>query len=105
MNCFGDSVVSFSEKVLGVCKKIPKGKVTTYSEIAKAINSPKSMRAVGNALNKNENIILVPCHRVVRSNGFAGGYAEGTKRKINLLRKEGVVVSNEGKIDLKKFFV
>jgi len=59
---------------------------------------------VGNALNKNfsKNI---PCHRVVRSDGFVGGYRGGIKKKIAILRSEGILVSRAGKIDLKKFGV
>jgi methylated-DNA-[protein]-cysteine S-methyltransferase len=96
-------MVVFNELVLEKCKEIPKGKVTTYKELACAIGSPNSARAVGNALNKNKNLVVVPCHRVVRSNGFVGGYTKGIKKKIELLESEGVeVVFN--KINLKKYF-
>ncbi len=60
----------FSEKVLNLTQKIPKGKVTTYKEIAKALNT-KAYRAVGNVLNKNKNPVVIPCHRVVKSTGDA----------------------------------
>jgi methylated-DNA-[protein]-cysteine S-methyltransferase len=94
---------SFELRVLGICKRIPKGKVSTYKEIAKKVASPSSARAVGNALNKNKNLVVVPCHRVVLSSGFVGGYAKGTKRKTRLLKSEGVEISKRGKIDLKKY--
>lgn len=81
----------FSEKVYATVAKIPKGKTMTYKELAKAAGRPKAYRAVGNILNKNEDFKRVPCHRVVRSDGKAGGYALGEKRKRELLRQEGVL--------------
>jgi len=94
---------NFSERVWLACAKIPKGKVSTYASIDKAIGSSGAARAVGNALNKNPDILRTPCHRVVRSDGFVGGYAYGAKKKIALLNKEGVLISAVGKINLKKF--
>lgn len=82
----------FSERVYGLCKRIPKGKISTYKEIAKALNC-KAYRAVGNALNKNP-YKEVPCHRVINSSGSIGGFALGTKRKIEILRKEGIKITN-----------
>ncbi len=72
--------------------KIPKGKVRTYKEIAKAIGKPNSSRAVANACAKNPYPIVVPCHRVIRSDGLIGGYSGigGTKRKKELLEREGI---------------
>jgi len=93
--------MSFSEKCYSVLKKIPRGKVVTYKQIASSFNS-RAYRAVGNALNKNSCLIKVPCHRVIRSDGNLGGYVLGVKKKINLLKKEGVEVI-KGKVDLKKF--
>ncbi len=94
----------FSEKCYGLLKKIPKGRVSTYKEIALALRC-KAYRAVGNAMKMNKNAPFVPCHRVVKSNGEIGGYM-GTKvnilKKIKLLKKEGVQVLN-GEIDLDKF--
>jgi methylated-DNA-[protein]-cysteine S-methyltransferase len=92
----------FGNKVLFACRKIPKGKVSTYKEIAKFMKNPNSSRAVGNALNKNPDTKFTPCHRVVKSNGEVGGYAKGTKKKILILKKEGVEIIN-GKIDLEKY--
>ncbi len=78
----------FKEKVYEVVKKIPKGKVLTYKEVARRAGSPKAFRAVGNILNKNHNP-KIPCHRVVKSDGTTGGYNRGVKNKIMILRKEG----------------
>ncbi len=74
--------------------KIPKGSVKTYKQVAIAINSPKSARAVANACGKNPYAPTVPCHRVVRSNGSLGGFsaAGGTRVKKKLLKKEGFLL-------------
>jgi methylated-DNA-[protein]-cysteine S-methyltransferase len=70
--------------------RIPEGKITTYGDIAKALGNPCASRAVGRILNKNPNPVVVPCHRVVMSNGSIGGYAFGSARKKELLAKEGL---------------
>ncbi|MBU0894287.1 MAG: MGMT family protein [Nanoarchaeota archaeon] len=88
---------SFSEKIYKLTSKVPKGKVTTYGELAKALNC-KAYRAVGTAMNKNPNWPKVPCHRVVKSNGQVGDFASGVKKKIKLLKKEGIEVK-KGKIE------
>ena len=74
--------------------KIPKGEVKTYKQVAKAINRPKSARAVANACAKNPYAPRVPCHRVIRSNGTYGGFSApgGTKLKKKLLKKEGFML-------------
>lgn len=92
----------FNERCYKFLKKVPKGKVTTYKELARAMNS-KAYRAVGNAMNKNPNAPRVPCHRVINSSGDIGGFSSGIKNKIKILEKEGVEVKNN-KIDLKKYF-
>ena len=76
-------MTTFSDKVYALCKKIPKGKVTTYKIIAKKLKT-KAYRAVGNALNKNKTPIKIPCHRVVSSDRSIGGYSKGVKKKIQL---------------------
>ena len=80
----------FQLKVWKYLKTIPKGKVKTYKQVAKAINSPKSARAVANACANNPYAPEVPCHRVIRSDGKLGGYsgAGGIKKKAKLLRGE-----------------
>lgn len=84
-------MTSFQEKVLEIVKKIPKGNVLTYKEVAKLAGLPRAWRAVGNILNKNKNQ-KIPCHRVIRSDGKIGGYKRGTKNKIFLLKKEGLII-------------
>jgi methylated-DNA-[protein]-cysteine S-methyltransferase len=93
--------MNFQEKCYKVLKTVPKGKITTYKEIAKALNS-KAYRAVGTAMNKNPYAPKVPCHRVINSNGNVGNFASGTKNKIKLLKKEGIEIKNN-KIDLNKY--
>ena len=85
---------SFQEKVYRVVSKIPKGNVLSYGQVALLVGRPRAGRAVGNILNKNFNPALVPCHRVIKSDGRVGGYRKGTKRKIALLKKEGVIIRN-----------
>jgi len=107
---------SFYEKCYAVLKKVPKGKVTTYKEIARSLNS-KAYRAVGTAMNKNPYSFAargwaggslpiserVPCHRVINSNGELGGFASGLKNKIKILKSEGIEIK-KNKIDLNKYF-
>jgi methylated-DNA-[protein]-cysteine S-methyltransferase len=85
---------SFKEKVFSIVKKIPQGKVMTYSEVAIKAGSPKAFRAVGNVLKRNYDP-KVPCHRVIRSDGKAGGYNRGRSEKIKKLKREGY----QGKIN------
>ncbi len=88
----------FQKRVWEAVSLIPRGKVTTYKEIARFLNM-KAYRAVGVALAKNPYAPKVPCHRVVKSNGEIGNYSAegGVQKKAELLQKEGVEVK-EGKI-------
>lgn len=85
--------MTFQESIYRVVKKIPKGKVLTYKQVAEKIGKPGAYRAVGNALNKNRNKD-VPCHRVIRSDGKIGGYAWGNKKKKEILKREGYPASD-----------
>jgi methylated-DNA-[protein]-cysteine S-methyltransferase len=93
---------TFDQRCYDLLLQIPKGKVTTYREIAHALET-KAYKAVGQAMNRNPNLVEVPCHRVVKSNGEVGGYATGSCRKLELLRREGVDVSEDGQVDLSKY--
>ena len=79
----------FQQQVWNAIQQIPYGEVQTYQWIADRIGSPKSARAVGNATGANPVSILIPCHRVIRSNGALGGYGGGLERKRQLLALEG----------------
>ena len=84
----------FQKKVWNYLKTIRKGTVKTYKQVAIAINSPKSARAVANAVGKNPFAPKIPCHRVIRSDGLLGGYSGkgGVKTKKLLLKREGIIV-------------
>lgn len=78
----------FAARVLAVVKKIPRGRVLTYQEVARRAGNHNAARAVGTILNKNYDP-KVPCHRVVRSDGLIGNYNRGANKKLQLLKKEG----------------
>ena len=82
----------FQIKVWNYLKKIPKGEVRTYLQVAKAIGKTKAHRAVANAVGKNPYPPKIPCHRVIRTDGSLGGYSGkgGIKTKLRLLRSEKV---------------
>ena len=88
------SGTKFQIKVWNYLKKIPKGKVKTYKEVAKGIGMPKAARAVANACGKNPYAPKIPCHRVIRSDGGLGGYSGrgGIRQKLKLLRSEKVAI-------------
>jgi methylated-DNA-[protein]-cysteine S-methyltransferase len=83
-----DHLPSFTRLVLKATSAIPRGYVTTYSEIAKALEKGRGARAVGNAEASNPLPLLIPCHRVVRANGEIGGYGLGTTVKREILTRE-----------------
>jgi O-6-methylguanine DNA methyltransferase len=80
----------FQRAVLEKCAQIPPGEIRPYGWIAKEIGKPDAVRAVGSALGRNPVPILIPCHRVVRTDGHIGNYAFGTQMKWDLLEAEGV---------------
>tara|TARA_B100000676_G_scaffold135990_1_gene134842 strand:+ start:245 stop:523 length:279 start_codon:yes stop_codon:yes gene_type:complete len=88
------SGTKFQIKVWNYLKKIPKGKVKTYKQVAKGIGMPKAARAVANACGKNPYAPKIPCHRVIRSDGSLGGYSGrgGIRQKLKLLRSEKVEI-------------
>jgi methylated-DNA-[protein]-cysteine S-methyltransferase len=94
-------VTKFQEKVYNLCRKVPKGKVTTYKIIAEKLGT-KAYRAVGNALNKNPYAPEVPCHRIINSDGSVGKFSKGINAKISLLKSEGVNVKGQ-KVDIGRF--
>ncbi len=83
-------VKAFKEKVFAVVRKIPKGKVLSYKEVARRAGNPNAARAVGSILHTNYNV-KIPCHRVVRSDGKLGGYNRGIERKREILVCEGAI--------------
>ncbi len=89
--------MKLEHKVYEKLLKVPKGKVTTYSELAKAVGLKNGQRAIGRMMNKNPFPVIVPCHRVILSTGKIGGYAWGEQVKTNMLSKEGIAIK-KGKI-------
>lgn len=87
------NLTAFQKKVYKAILDIPRGETRTYKWVAAKIGNPKAVRAVGTALKKNPYIIIVPCHRVIRSDGRLGGYAKGIQKKVELLKKEGFFVA------------
>ena len=79
----------FQRKVYRAILAIPAGQTRSYGWVARRLGHPNSARAVGGALHRNPFAPIVPCHRVVRSDGTLGGYARGLARKRRLLRQEG----------------
>ncbi|HAY74979.1 MAG TPA: cysteine methyltransferase [Opitutae bacterium] len=94
--------LTFDQRCHALLAQIPKGRVSTYRELAHALGS-KAYRAVGQAMNRNPNLMKVPCHRVIRSNGEIGGYALGADKKRELLLEEGIQVETNGRIRLSKY--
>ncbi len=98
---FLSNKTGFEKAVLVATFNIPKGKISTYKEIAKKIGRPRAHRAVGNALHKNPLAPIVPCHRVVRSDGRFGGEKKGAESRRNLLEKEGIPIE-DGSVRISK---
>lgn len=98
--------MTFTEKVYRELKKVPPGKVVTYKILAEKL-STRAYRAVGTAMKNNPLAPVVPCHRVVCSDGKIGGYMGKTsgkevEKKIEMLKDEGVEII-DGKVDLDKY--
>lgn len=77
--------------------QVPKGKVTTYGELAKAVGLKNGQRVIGQIMNRNPFPVVIPCHRVVKSDGKVGGYFYGEKVKTKMLSNEGIPIK-DGKI-------
>src|SRR5262245_59058288 len=97
------SQMTFNQKVWALTSRIPRGHVTTYGEIARALDT-HAYRAVGNALNKNPYAPGVPCHRVVGSTGKLTGFGGGLPKKRELLRREGLIVTNDDRVEVESFY-
>lgn len=97
-------MTEFQMRIYEAVKKIPCGMVITYGEAARAAGSPKAARAVGNILHKNPFFGVVPCHRVVHADGaLASSFAfGGEKIQREMLEKEGVTFTKDGRVDMKK---
>ncbi len=92
--------MSLEEKIYKKLLEVPKGQITTYGELAKAVGLKNGQRVVGKIMNKNPYPVIIPCHRVVMSTGKIGGYAYGENIKTKLLNDEGIQIKNGKIIDL-----
>ena len=86
------------EKIYKKLLTVPYGKITTYNELSKSIGLENGQRLVGQIMKKNPFPVIIPCHRVIKSNGDIGGYLFGIDIKKNMLRKEGICII-KNKID------
>jgi len=89
--------MSLEQQVYKKLTEVPQGKITTYGELAKAVGLKNGQRMIGQIMKKNPYPGIIPCHRVVKSDGKIGGYAYGGAVKTNMLRIEGIQIQN-GKI-------
>ena len=96
------SFTPFQEAVHRVVQLVPPGRVITYADVARVVGRPGASRAVGTVMRTNPDTRVTPCHRVVRTDGTVGWYgggAEFTRKKVGLLKAEGVPVKPDGTIE------
>ena len=93
--------MKIEEKIYQKLLQVPSGHVTTYGDLSKAINLKNGQRIVGQIMKKNPFPVIIPCHRVVKSDGTVGGYAYGIEIKKHMLVKEGLEISNNKILDFK----
>ena len=89
--------MNLEQKIYKKLLEVPKGQITTYGELSKAVGLKNGQRAVGKIMNKNPYPVIIPCHRVVMSTGKIGGYAYGEHAKAKMLNDEGIEI-RDGKI-------
>ncbi len=96
--------MSLEQQVYKKLTEVPQGKITTYGDLAKAVGLKNGQRVIGQIMKKNPYPGIIPCHRVVKSDGMVGGYAYGADVKTNMLRKEGIQIQNGKILDWNKKF-
>ena len=94
--------MNLEQKIFKKLLEVPKGQITTYGELSKAVGLKNGQRAVGKIMNKNPYPIIIPCHRVIMSTGKIGGYAYGEEIKTKLLQDEGLEIKDGKIMDLEK---
>ncbi|MDH3657507.1 MAG: MGMT family protein [Nitrosopumilus sp.] len=92
--------MNLEQKVFKKLLEVPKGQITTYGELSKAVGLKNGQRVVGRIMNKNPYPVIIPCHRVVMSTGKIGGYAYGEHIKTKMLNDEGIEIKDGKIIDL-----
>ena len=93
--------MKIEEKIYRKLLQVPKGYVTTYGDLSKAVNLKNGQRIVGQIMKKNPFPVIIPCHRVVKFDGTVGGYAYGIERKKHMLSKEGLKIFDNKILDFK----
>lgn len=91
-----------SERIYQFTTQIPRGRISTYGILAREVGMPKASRWIGRILSNNPKPKIIPCHRVVYSNGGIGGYVGGVGMKIRMLKSEGISVKNGKIIEFEK---
>ena len=94
--------MTLSTKVYKKLLQVPRGKITTYGELAKAVGLKNGQRVVGTMMKKNPFPVIVPCHRVVKSDGKIGKYVYGVSVKSKMLAEEGIKIKDGKIIDFDK---
>ena len=94
--------MTLSTRVYTKLLQVPEGKVTTYGDLAKAVGLENGQRAIGTIMKKNPFPGIVPCHRVVKSDGKIGGFAYGERIKSQMLVKEGIKIKDVKIVDFAK---
>ena len=94
--------MTLGTKVYRQLLRVPEGKVTTYGDLAKAVGLKSGQRAIGTIMKKNPFPVIVPCHRVIKSDGKIGGYVYGERVKSHMLLKEGIKIKDGKIIDFAK---
>jgi len=94
--------LNLDQKVYKKLLEVPEGMITTYGDLAKSVGLKNGQRMIGRIMNKNAFPVIIPCHRVIKSDGKVGGYAYGEDVKINMLSKEGIKICDGKIIDLEK---
>lgn len=98
---FAQDIPDLLQETYKLVAQVPEGKVTTYGAVARALGDIAASRFVGIAMSMNDDIVKVPCRRVIRSDGYVGGYSDGgTARKTKLLRSEGIEIVGNRVVDL-----
>ena len=92
------------KKIYKKLLQVPSGKITTYGELSRAIGLKNGQRVIGRVMKNNPFPVIVPCHRVVKSNREIGGYAFGVDIKRNMLTKEGICIKNDRIKNFEKSF-
>ena len=94
--------MTLSTRVYKKLLQVPRGKITTYGELSKAVGLKNGQRAIGMIMKKNPFPVIVPCHRVVKSDGKVGGYVYGERVKSRMLVNEGIKIKDGKIIDFDK---